>query len=138
MEPGEEQGWRGSTGGEESLTDREGSFTGPQEDREDSTDPQKGQKSSTGPQEQYYSSSNRKKPLTDFGQSWTCNACRQRNRRAKNTRRTKYKVSYIPPKVTQAQLQYCLQALSKRNEFTLRLYTGSKTRPLIVENYLNK
>jgi hypothetical protein len=48
-------------------------WEGPRESRESSIAP---------PQEQYCSSCNRKKPLIAFGQFFTCNTCRERNKRA--------------------------------------------------------
>jgi hypothetical protein len=128
-EQGEEQDWEGFAGettGWEEVTGGEGSFTSLQEDREGFTDPK----------DQYCSSCNQKRPLTDFGRFLTCNSCRQRNKRVTNACRAKHKASYIPPKVTQEQLNYYLQALSERSEFKLLL--KDKTRPITIKDYINK
>jgi hypothetical protein len=45
----------------------------------------------TGPIDQFCSSCNHKKPLIDFGWFLTCNACRQRNRKASRARHIKQK-----------------------------------------------
>jgi hypothetical protein len=118
-------------------------FIGPQErrdgviDREESWGGSIGVRDrSIGPQDQYCSSCNRKKPLLDFGRFFTCNTCRQRNKRVKEARRAKHKATYIAPKATQAQLEYSIQAWGKRSEFMLLLNT--RTRPLTIEDYLNK
>jgi hypothetical protein len=94
-----EESWEGFTGERESFTslqeswegstDREESFTSLQETRESSLSPQE------SPQAQYCSSCNQKKPLIDFGRFFTCNTCRERNKRANRTRHIKQKVNYL-------------------------------------------
>ena len=49
------------------------------------------------PTDQFCSSCNQKKPLIDFGQFLTCNACRQRNTKANRVRKAKQKAT-IPPR----------------------------------------
>jgi hypothetical protein len=114
----EEESWEGATDGEEGSTDESeawegpqdgwGGFTGQQEDRDIDTDREESirsstglqkswggstgvTESSTGLQEQYCSSCNQKKPLIDFGRFFTCNTCRQRNKRANQARHAKQK-----------------------------------------------
>jgi hypothetical protein len=48
-----------------------------------------------GPQEQYCFSCNRKKPLIDFGRFFTCNACRERNKRANRAWHARQKANYF-------------------------------------------
>ena len=155
---------RGDTGREESwegLTDEEGSSTGLQdgwggfpgenEAWEGVTGESTGDKGPTGaseaweglqeirksPQEQYCSSCNRKKPLTDFGQFFTCNACRERNKKANRVRKAKQKRAIPPrPKATNEQLEYAIQALAPTSEYRLGL--NFATRPVTIEDYLNK
>ncbi|KAN0108529.1 hypothetical protein V8E51_008271 [Hyaloscypha variabilis] len=88
-----------STGPQDSWKDLAGGSTGPQESRESSLSP------ADSPQEQYCSSYNPKKPLPDFGRFLTCNACRERNRRVKEARRTRPKATYIAPKATGEEIE---------------------------------
>jgi hypothetical protein len=107
--PGENEAWEGSTGenearegpreGRKGSTGRSEAWEGPQESRESSiapvNSPQEPQETQESPQEQYCSSCNRKKPLSDFGQFFTCNKCRERNRRANQARHARYKANYL-------------------------------------------
>jgi hypothetical protein len=52
----------------------------PQRERECSTDE---------PTDQFCSSCNQKKPLIDFGRFFTCNTCRERNRRVNGARKVR-------------------------------------------------
>jgi hypothetical protein len=114
---GENTGGKGLAGASEA-------WKGPQETQE-------------SPQEQYCSSCNRKKPLTDFGQFFTCNTCRERNKKANRVRKAKQKRAIPPrPKATNEQLEYAIQALAPTSEYRLGL--NFATRPVTIEDYLNK
>ena len=127
------EGYESSPG----LADGEVSLQADQEESSRvSMGPQESRESSISLQDQYYSSCTQKKPLTDFGRFFTCTSCRQKNKRIKEARQAKYKTTYVAPKATQAQIEYSLQAWSKRSEFKLLLNT--RTRPLTIEDYLNK
>jgi hypothetical protein len=129
-------------------------WKGPQEEREGSTGGSKAWEGVTGestgskglagaseawkgPQEQYCSSCNRKKPLTDFGQFFTYNTCRERNKKANRVRKAKQKRAIPPrPKASNEQLEYVIQALAPTSEHRLGL--NFATRPITIEDYLNK
>jgi hypothetical protein len=144
MEESLVKGSQGDTDREESwegLTDEEGSSTGLQDgwggfpsENKAWEGPQEIRKS---PQEQYCSSCNRKKPLTDFGQFFTYNTCRERNKKANRVRKAKQKRAIPPrPKATNEQLEYAIQALAPTSEYRLGL--NFVTRPITIEDYLNK
>jgi hypothetical protein len=106
---GLQDGWGGFPGeneARESSIGRSEAWEGPQEERESSAGaseawegPQESQEtwesSIVPPQEQYCSSCNRKKPLSDFGQFFTCNKCRERNKRANQARHARHKANYL-------------------------------------------
>jgi hypothetical protein len=85
--------------------------------------------------DQFCSSCNQKKPLIDFSRFLTCNACRQRNTKANRVRKAKQK-AIQRPKATKEQLEYVIQALGDTSEYKLLKNFG--TRPLTIEDYLNK
>jgi hypothetical protein len=76
------EAWESSQVERESFAGESEAWEGPQEIRK-------------SPQEQYCSSCNRKKPLTDFGRFFTCNACRERNKKANRARYAKQKAKYL-------------------------------------------
>jgi hypothetical protein len=120
----ERESFAGESTGGKGLAGESEAWKGPQEIRE-------------SPQEQYCSSCNRKKPLTDFGQFFTCNACRERNKKANRVRKAKQKRAIPPrPKATNEQLEYAIQALAPTSEYRLGL--NFATRPITIEDYLNK
>jgi hypothetical protein len=134
------KGWEGATGGseawessqgeEEEVADREGSHEG-------LTDRSKGLEEATDePTDQFCSSCNQKKPLLEFGRFFTCNPCRQRNRKAKQARHIKHKATYMQPKATNEQLERTINALANTSEYKLKL--NFNTRALTIEDYLNK
>jgi hypothetical protein len=158
--PGENGAWEGSTGGSEAwegpreeregstgegtgskgLTGASGAWEHPRESRESSIAPVEGpyelQETRESPQEQYCSSCNRRKPLTDFGQFFTCNTCREQNKRANRARRTRVKKAVPPrPKATKQQLERVIQARASTSEYKLSF--NKATRPITIEDYLN-
>jgi hypothetical protein len=83
---GRSEAWEGATGegiSGKGLTEASEAWEGPQESRESSIALVEGPHK---PQGQYYSSCNRKKPLIAFGQFFTCDTCRERNKRANRAR----------------------------------------------------
>jgi hypothetical protein len=86
------------------------------------------------PTDQFCSSCNQKKPLIAFGRFLTCNICRQRNTKANRVRKAKQK-AILRPKATKEQLEQAIQALGNTSKYILR---GKLTRPLTIEDYLNK
>jgi hypothetical protein len=129
--PGENEAWEGSREEREGFAGRSEAWEGLQEIRKSPQEPRE------SPQEQYCSSCNRKKPLTDFGQFFTYNTYRERNKKANRVRKAKQKRA-IPsrPKATNEQLEYVIQALAPTSEYRLGL--NFATRPVTIENYLNK
>jgi hypothetical protein len=87
------------------------------------------------PIDQFCSSCNQKKPLIDFGRFFTCNACRQRNTKANRVRKVKQK-AIRRPKATREQLESSIQARGDISEY--KLLKNFSTRPLTIEDYLNK
>ncbi|PMD45830.1 hypothetical protein L207DRAFT_508591 [Hyaloscypha variabilis F] len=90
-----EGSWEEVTGGGEGYTGVDEAWEGESEVWEEVTDERESSISPANspqePQEQYCSSCNQKKPLLDFGRFLTCNTCRERNKRANQVRRVKYK-----------------------------------------------
>jgi hypothetical protein len=87
--------------------------------------------------DQFCSSYNQKKPLIDFGQFLTYNACRQRNAKVNRVRKAKQKATIPPrPKATKEQLEYIIQAWGDISKY--KLLKNFSTRPLTIEDYLNK
>jgi hypothetical protein len=131
---GRSEAWEGVTGestGSKGPTGASEAWEGLQEIRKSPQEPRK------SPQEQYCSSCNRKKPLTDFGQFFTCNTYRERNKKANRVRKAKQKRAIPPrPKATNEQLEYAIQALAPTSEYRLGL--NFATRPITIEDYLNK
>jgi hypothetical protein len=130
---GASEAWEGPRVEKESFTGENKAWGGPQESRES-------RESSivpvNGPQEQYCSSCNRKKPLTDFGQFFTCNTCRERNKRANRARHARVRKTVPPrPKATKQQLERTIQARAPTSEY--RLSFNKATRPITIEDYLN-
>jgi hypothetical protein len=77
---GRSEAWEGPREVKEGFTDVSGAWEGPQESQETRessiapvNSPQELQETQESPQEQDCSFCNRKKPLTDFGQFFTCN-----------------------------------------------------------------
>jgi hypothetical protein len=97
--PGKNEAWegpreeRGSSAGESTggkgLAGASEAWEGLQESRESSI------ALVNGPQEQYCFSCNRKKPLIDFGQFFTCNTYRKRNKKANRVWHAKQKAKYL-------------------------------------------
>jgi hypothetical protein len=158
--PGENEAWEGPREGG-SFAGASEAWKGPQEEREGSAGGSKAWEEVTGestggkglagaseawkgpqeiresPQEQYCSSCNRKKPLADFGQFFTCNTCREWNKKANRVRKAKQKRAIPPrPKATNEQLEYAIQARAPTSEYRLGL--NFATRPITIEDYLNK
>jgi hypothetical protein len=131
--PGENKAWEGLREGG-SFAGASEAWEGSQEERESSIGRSE---ACEGLQEQYCSSCNRKKPLTDFGQFFTCNTCRERNKKANRVRKAKQKRAIPPrPKAINEQLEYAIQALAPTSEYRLGL--NFATRPITIEDYLNK
>jgi methylthioribose-1-phosphate isomerase len=73
---------------------------------------------------------------SSIGLAVTCNACRQRNKRAKQARHARHKATYKAPKATREEIERSIQARARlTGEYKLK---GTFTRPLIIEDYLNK
>ena len=142
---GRSDAWEGSTGEDEAREgpqeEREGSavegtggrgltgaseaWEGPRESRESSIAP---------PPEQYCSSCNRKKPLIAFGQFFTCDTCRERNKRANRARHARVRKAIPPrPRATREQLERVIQARASTSEYIL----NKVTRPITIDDYLN-
>ncbi len=138
-----QDGWGGFPGERESSLGPQDGWKDPQEHCEGSQEAREGfagrskaWEDSTDLQDQYCSSCNQKKLLTDFDGFFTCNSCRERNRRAKQARQSKYK-AIIAPKATREEIERSLRVgWSRRSEFKLLL--NNYTRPATVEDYLNK
>ncbi|KAH8775016.1 hypothetical protein F5882DRAFT_164682 [Hyaloscypha sp. PMI_1271] len=123
----EREGSAGEGTGGMGLTGASGAWEHPRESRESSIAP---------PQGQYCSSCNRRKPLTDFGQFFTCNTCRERNKRANRARRTRVRKAVPPrPKATKQQLERAIQARASTSEYKLSF--NKATRPITIEDYLS-
>jgi hypothetical protein len=126
----EREGSTGKGTGSKGLTGASEAWEGPRESRESSIVPV------NGPQEQYCSSCNRKKPLTDFGQFFTCNTCRERNKKANRARHARVRKAVPPrPKATRKQLEHAIQARASTSEYKLSF--NKATRPITIEDYLN-
>lgn len=119
--------------GEGGFADGWGGFPG---EGESFTDKKSLQESRESPQNQFCSSCTKKKPFTDFDGFFTCNPCRERNKRAVKIRQVKqkeYKVSCVR-KVLVKKVKGVIQA---RARFTGDyLFRGNFTWPVNIKDYL--
>jgi hypothetical protein len=74
--------------------------------------------------------------LLEFGRFFTCNACRQRNKKAKQARQARHRATYKVVKATGEEIERSIQARARlTGEYKLR---GKFTRLLTIKDYLNK